>query len=268
MSSLREAFAILREAPDGLDVAEAALLVARCEKPDARVEETLAEVDRLAAHAPLAGATDALAVRAAFLAEYVCAECGFAGSVDYYRRSNSYLDDVVASREGIPITLAVIYLAIGRRMGLDIEGVNFPGHFLIRISERDESVLLDPFSGTLTTLEACQARLRAFQGDEARLGPQHLRTADTRDIVIRMLGNLKGIDLHNGEFGSALALSDRILWLKPDLVTEFRDRAVILEQMGSFDAAAFELERLRPALRDELSRRAIDAKISALRAKG
>ncbi len=259
---------MLREAPDSLDVVEAALLVARCEKADVQVDETLAEIDRLARRAPLASATDGLAVRAGVLADYVCAECGFAGSVDYYQRSNSYLDDVVASREGIPITLAVIYLAIGRRIGLEMEGVNFPGHFLVRIRERGDSVLLDPFAGAVTSVEACQARLRAFQGEAARLGPQHLRAANTRDIVVRMLGNLKGIDLHNGNFPSALALSDRILWLRPESLMEFRDRAVILEQMGSFDAAALELERLRPMLRDELSRRALDAKISALRAKG
>ena len=270
MSALREAFQRVRETPDsGLDVAEAALLVARCEKADAPARETLERLDELSrdARERLDAQAD-IVRRASHLADYLASECGFAGSVDYYQRRNSYLDEVVASGEGIPISLAVVYIAVGRRVGWHLHGVNFPGHFLVRLVEGDDSVLIDPFAGAMTTLEACEARLKAFQGDDARLGPQHMQPATTRDIVVRMLGNLKGIDIHNGDFESALALSDRILWICPDLVTEFRDRAVILEHMGSYDAAAFELERLRPAVADPLSMRAIDQKIKELRSRG
>lgn len=271
--ALRDAFELLRTTADeDIDVIEAALLVARSMDDDAPVQRTLDEANALAEEAQQWVHSDAPAGFAAELCEFLCGQAGFIGSTDYYSADNSALNRVFATRQGIPISLAVVYIGTAQRLqrsGFLIQGVNFPSHFLVRIAVRGsgDSVLIDPYAGAITTEQACEQRLQQMHAN-LHLQDEHLQAATAVQIVVRMLGNLKLIHLNEGAFEKALHFSDQILWLMPDHPQEFRDRAVLLEQAGSLAAAAFELERLLPYLGDEMSRRTVRQKIGALREAG
>jgi regulator of sirC expression with transglutaminase-like and TPR domain len=190
---------------------------------------------------------------------------GFRGVPEdaYYAYENSWLDRALERRTGIPITLAVVHLAVGRRVGLDLHGVNFPGHFLVRLQAGPgaEARLIDPWTGMPTTEQECEARLRLLHGQDAVLRPgEHLRAADTRGIVVRMLNNLKTVALSRRELHDALRYSTFLTLLVPGDVSQYRDRAVLHEQLGDHAAAALELERLAEQvgegpLRDRLAQR-------------
>lgn len=170
-------------------------------------------------------------------------------------------------KAGIPITLALVYMEVGRRIGLDIEGVGFPGHFLAKFGGTDE-ILIDPFHGRIVSRAECEQRLRAVVGQEVALDPAvHLRAARPREILVRMLTNLKNIGLQSGAFERAFGASERILLLLPDTPEELRDHALIAERLR-YDAVALDdFRRLR-----EVSPRAaksveLDRKIAALASK-
>lgn len=148
---------------------------------------------------------------------------------------------MIERRQGIPITLAIVYLTLGRRLGLHLEGVSFPGHFLVKCGD---AVVIDPFVGARVSREACEARLRQSVGRAITLEPRlHLRAATHRQILVRMLSNLKQIFARQSDFGRTLACCDRILLLEPDAPHELRDRALVYEQLDCTAAASADLER-------------------------
>jgi regulator of sirC expression with transglutaminase-like and TPR domain len=272
--SARERFAALasrRDAElDHADLELGAILIAAEEYPDLEIATLRAALDELGERAldRLTGVEgDARVER---LNRFLFAEEGFAGASEYYDPRNSYLNEVLARRCGIPITLAIVYIAVARRAGVDARGISFPGHFLVRCAGRGEQIV-DAFHGRTISLDECEARLANALGPGTALRPElHLRDASAREILVRMLANLQRIFAGSGDAERLLACCDRIVLLTPTEPTALRDRALVYQRLGWFAAAvadidaalqhasgteqAASLARLRDALRARLGR--------------
>ncbi|HEU4596584.1 MAG TPA: tetratricopeptide repeat protein [Pyrinomonadaceae bacterium] len=226
-----------------IDVARAALLIAAEEEPGrCDVARCLARLDEMGAEARArVERRGGSAIEA--LNKYLFEELGFAGDqANYYAPRNSLLNYVLERRQGIPITLSVVYMEVGRRAGLEVEGIGMPGHFIVRAADELEgrAVLVDPFYGKVVDEDECQQRLDTIYGGQVPLGEEHLRAVGPRDILIRVLGNLKGIYVQSQLYRRALAAVERILLLAPLDPDEHRDRGMLLAQ----------LDRLTPAIEE------------------
>lgn len=240
MLESRRRFARLVAQPDAsIELAHAALLVAAEERPGLDVEHYRAQLYELglAARERLAQEQDANPVVA--LNKFVFEELGFTGNqTSYYDPRNSLLSDVLERRTGIPITLSVVYMEIGRRAGLHVEGIGLPGHFIVRAGDgRGEPLFVDPFNGKIVDTEDCQERLDTIYGGQAPLRDVHLRPVSTREILARLLRNLKGIYAQAGLYRRALSIIERIFLVAPDAIEERRDRGAILAQLGRYSEA-------------------------------
>ena len=235
-----------------IDLARACLLIAEDAYPALDIEKYLAELEvlalRLRAGLPRsAGAEDKLIALNRFLFE----ELGYTGNADdYYDPRNSYLNDVIDRRTGIPITLAVVYMELGRRIGLPLEGVSFPGHFLVRLSLRSGVLVLDPFAGgEPQSQDELRARLQRVIPEGATGGlplrelplEQFLEPASNRQILARLLRNLKSIYRETGQPGRLLEVLDRMLLVAPDAAGELRDRGLVYQQLECYRAALKDL---------------------------
>ncbi|HEV8712716.1 MAG TPA: tetratricopeptide repeat protein [Candidatus Binatia bacterium] len=244
LPSARERFTqLVSGSEEELDLAEAALLIAQEEHPDLDIAAYLRRLDELAAsvrarlpQAPApADIIHNLNIR-------LFHEEGLTGNEsEYYDPRNSFLNEVLDRKRGIPITLSLIYLEVGRRLGLPLVGVGFPGHFLVKYSGADGDVVLDPFAGGATlSRDELEQRLRSMYGDAnpflAQIS-QLLVPASKKEILVRMLRNLKGIYLQQNDFTRALAAVDRILLVAPDLALEVRDRGAVHQRLGHLQAA-------------------------------
>jgi regulator of sirC expression with transglutaminase-like and TPR domain len=245
MNEARQRFAALAAVPDRhIDVAEAALLIAQEEYPHLDVDAYLRRLDGLAdeVRASIAAAGDP-AAKVTRLNRFLFEEQGFAGnSASYYDPRNSYLNDVLDRRTGIPISLSVIYCEVARRVDLPMCGVSFPGHFLTKYAG-DPEIIVDAFFGTVITIDECRQRLEAIYGPKAQFDARLLRPATPREILVRMLSNLKQVYVERRDLERALASVDRILLLTPDVPRELRDRGLLYQQLDCFAAAARDLER-------------------------
>jgi regulator of sirC expression with transglutaminase-like and TPR domain len=238
-----------------VDLARAALLVAAADRPGLDVGHYLTRLDTLAHQASreLELCSDPVE-RVGQLCHYLFEDLGLRGNAAaYYDARNSYLDQVLDRGLGIPITLAVILLEVAWRLDLDLEGVDFPGHFLVRLPARrpgEQAVLLDPFhGGGVVDRWGCQVLLDRASGGQLQLQPpQHLRTATKRGILARMLRNLKGVHLREGHLDQALAAVERLLVVQPDHPQERRDRGLLYLTLGRFARAADDLARYLGAL--------------------
>ena len=241
----------------GHDLAPAALALARVEYPALEPAPWLAELDRLAALAARRIATCGIDTDATIRAfnEFLYDECGFHGNRDRYDDPrNSFLNEVLDRRTGLPITLAVVYMEVARRAGLRVDGVNFPGHFLLRVPlpepGDEDAVIVDPFHGGAILSEYdCRQLLRQHVGDEAAFDPALLHPATRRDIVVRMLVNLKRLYVRMRSFPQARFVSTLLLAAEPAGVSELRDRGLLAYHLQDFPAALRDLEeylRLSP----------------------
>ena len=262
MDDPTERFAALVRGPkDVLDanLDTAALLIAAHARPGLDVDAYRLVLDDLASACPepvLAEVTNLL-----FGVE------GFRGNDDdYYDPRNSYLDQVLERRVGIPITLAVVLLEVARRVGIDLDGVSMPGHFLVRLAG-EPPILLDPFEGGRLLSEAeCVARFRAVQGPAAPFDPGYLEPVGTMAIVARMLNNLRGVHLQRQDSHS-LEWVLRLRSLLPGATLEERtERAGVLAALARFDEAATLLEDLA-TYAPESQAEAMTAKARGLRAR-
>jgi len=248
------AFAAHVEAGEGrIDLARACLMIAQDAYPDLDIDACLAKLERMAETLRTrSGGRGAAEDKLLALNAYLFEELGFAGNAeDYYDPRNSYLNEVIDRRTGIPITLAVLYIELGRRVGLPLEGVSFPGHFLVRLRMRQGMLVLDPFCGgaPLATSDL-RERLRRVvpEGATGLIGVDDLpldtflEPADKRQILGRVLRNLKGIYLAGARYERALEVLNRLRIVAPEAATELRDRGLVYER----------LECWRPAL-DDLS---------------
>lgn len=261
MTRLRDEFAAVLAAGDAPDLGRAALAIARIAYPELDPEPYLAELDTLAAAAgarlPAAG-SDVDAVRT--VAGYLFRERGFRGNEeDYYDPRNSFLNDVLVRRTGIPITLAVVLIETSARIGLRVEGVGFPGHFLVRVPGARGPVLLDPFDGgRVVPQKELLARLQALAGPERRtvteVPPDAVEATGTRAILARMLRNLLRIYLERDDAAHALDSIDLLSALVPVTPELLRVRGMLFERLECFAAA---LQDIRAYL--ELAPHAPDA---------
>ncbi len=216
-----------------LDVAETALLFAADEYPELDCEYYLRFIDQLALEAA-PRLTGDLENRVAGLAALLFEEKGYQGNGgNYYDPRNSYLNDVLERRLGIPISLTVLAMAVGERAGLEIVGVGLPGHFIAKAIDGDEEVLFDPFhDGQLLTNGACEALVEAVTGRSFTLTPEALQPVPLGLIVLRMLNNLKGIYLQSSDFSRAVRVIERMRVLSPDDPSQRRDLGVALVRAG------------------------------------
>jgi regulator of sirC expression with transglutaminase-like and TPR domain len=229
----------------GDEIAPAALAIARIEYPSLDPDPYLATLDRMGEEAAarmgtLSEIPEERSVRA--FNEYLYDEQGFAGNRERYDDPrNSFLNEVLDRRTGIPISLAVIYLEVARRAGLRVDGVNFPGHFLLRARD---NVIIDPFHGGAQLSEYdCRQLLRQHVGDEAAFDSTLLAPATRHDIVVRMLVNLKRLYVRMRSFPQARFISSLLLGVDPSGVSELRDRGLLAYHLQDFPAALRDLEQ-------------------------
>ncbi|MBI4412896.1 MAG: tetratricopeptide repeat protein [candidate division NC10 bacterium] len=237
--------ALIRRPEEEIDLAEAALLIAGEEYPNLDVAAYLSLLAHMGAEARrrAGGAGPAEALES--LNRYLFDELGFAGDTEnYYDPRNSYLNDVLERRTGIPISLSTVYMTVARHSGLPIRGVGFPGHFLVKFAGEGEEIVLDPFNrGAILTEADCQRLLDQATAGWARFSRELLGATGTKAILARMLGNLKGIYAATRQYAKALACVERILLLTPDAAPEIRDRGLLLAQMQRTEEAVLALTR-------------------------
>ena len=240
---IRQLFRAAVSMPDAsIDLARAALLIAAEERTHLKVEHYLSLLDQISERARAHVAQSTGPIIEAFN-HFMFEEMGFAGNqLNYYDPRNSFLDDVIDRRTGIPITLSVVYMEVGRRAGLRTEGVGLPGHFIVRAWEgySTEARLVDPFHGKMLDLSDCQDRLDELYGGQVALTSEHLRAATPREILTRMLTNLKAIYTRASLYRQALAVVERLLILMPEAVSEHRDHGTLLAQLGRLPEAIAE----------------------------
>ncbi|WP_068818740.1 SirB1 family protein [Phormidesmis priestleyi] len=181
---------------------------------------------------------------------YLYGNLGFAGNTEnYYDPRNSFLNDVIDRRTGIPITLSLVYLAIAQRLDFPMVGIGMPGHFLIRPIQEDMDIFVDAFSqGEILFPQDCQDRLNQMSGQSVEMQPQFLAAVTSRQFLARMLTNLKATYLNRGEMEKVLAAIERILLLFPDAAFELRDRGILYFRMNRWIEARQDLEAYLDAL--------------------
>jgi regulator of sirC expression with transglutaminase-like and TPR domain len=228
-----------------IDLARAALLVAREEYPQLSEERSLGILDLLAEETKdrLDNENAPLIVLQELL-KTLYERHGFRGNREaYYDPRNSFLNDVLDRQLGIPLTLSIVLLEVGWRLGLPLEGVNFPGHFLVRFRGDTVDLLIDPYDGgTLRFQDQSQELLDRVYGGMVRVNESFLKTAGPREMLVRLLTNLKSIYLNVQDHKRALAAVDRILLIRPIAAGEIRDKGVILARMGRNQEALEQLE--------------------------
>jgi len=242
------------------DLAIAALMIARLEYPDLDAGPYIEELDAMGRDAAVRVATarpghdtppgiDPQAyARVAALNEYLFREQRFIGNTaDYEDPRNTFLNEVLDRRTGIPITLALVYMEVARRAGIPAEGVNFPGHFLVRCPMRpgqDSDLIIDAFhGGALLSEDGCLQLLRKHAGEGAVWDDAHLRTRATKpQILTRMLVNLKRVYVQMYSFPQARDITELLLAVDPSATHELRDRGLLAFQLNDFSAALRDLQ--------------------------
>ncbi len=266
-SRARERFAELVSGSEAdLNLAEAALLIAQEEQPELDVAAYLGRLDALA---------DSVRSRlpeAASFADIIQAlntvlfeEEGLSGNqTDYHDPRNSFLNEVLDRKLGIPITLSLVYIEVGNRLGVPLVGVGFPGHFVVKYAGPDGETVLDPFqAGSRVSQAQMEDKLRAMYGPNNPFAgqlPKLLAAVGKKDMLLRMLRNLKQIYTQKEDFERALSVVERILLLAPDHPVEVRDRGAIHHRMGHQQLAVRDFQRylqLAPKADDARTVRAV-----------
>ncbi len=255
MTAQLEAFELaVRQDDARIDLARACLLIGQDAYPGLDVERYLGEIEGMAIRlrARLRGGGGA-EERIVALNQFLFGDLGFAGNTrDYYDPRNSYLNEVIDRKTGIPITLAILYMEVGRRIGLPLAGVSFPGHFLVRLKLRGGMLVLDPFSGgaPLAEAELRQRLQRVIPEGAADKVPvaelpldQFLEAATNRQILARVLRNLKGIYRETDKPERMLDVLNRMLVLAPEASGELRDRGLVYQKLECYRAALQDLSQ-------------------------
>jgi len=232
-----------------LPLTEAAIAIAQDVYPRLDLAAVQSDIDRLAATLRTRLPSDASTVhRLRSLNHYFFKELGFQGNRnDYYDPDNTYLNKVLERRRGIPISLAILYMEIGEQIGLRLRGVSFPGHFLVKLAVRSGDIFLDPFTGASLSRDELEERLAQYFEARKLEVPAELalipaiQEAAPRDVLVRMLRNLKGIYHDRREFERLLAVQQRLVILRPEVGEEKRDRGLIYAQLDCPRAALEDL---------------------------
>ena len=233
---------------DEIDLAEAALLIAKSVNADLDVSSYLSRIEALAAQLAqrLQNCTSETE-RILALNRFLFDEQGFAPNIDnYYDPRNSFLNEVLERRVGIPISLSILYIEVGRRAGLPLRGVSFPGHFLVKCKVDDGLIVLDPYCrGVSLSLNDLQQRLREVKGGEVSRAiiAGMLVAANKKEILARVLRNLKAIYVERQDDNAALSVTEWIIALTPADALEVRDRGLLYAKLECPRAAMEDFER-------------------------
>ncbi len=266
-------FATLVADDETLPLLEAAACLAQDEYPDGDVQQVLDSVDQLAQRLRRRLSPDADPLqRLRMLNQFFFKDLGFAGNVNHYHDpDNSYLHVVLRTRRGIPVSLAVLWLELAQGLRLKARGINFPGHFLVKVNLPAGQVVIDPFSGESLSREALSERLLPYQQSRGMVGEfevpmgLYLQSATPRDILVRMLRNLKDLHRSQADASRLLAVQERLVILLPDHWPEWRDRGLAHAELGNTREAVADLERYCAETDDALDRDLIEQRIQALR---
>ena len=243
--SLLEFAAAVRRPESRIDLSRAALLIARADYPDLDLRRYLTRLQELADGARSEDWTGSPLKRLHRLRRFLFEEQGFRGNdADYYDPQNSFLNDVLDLRLGIPITLSLVFMEVGRRLALPVEGIGLPGHFIVGFGAGEERILLDPFNGgAILTPEGCEAVVSRVIGHPVTLEASHFLPISKRQLLSRILTNLKAAYFKREEWEKALGVLDRLLVLDPDSPGEGRDRGLVFAKLGKFPVAIALWER-------------------------
>jgi regulator of sirC expression with transglutaminase-like and TPR domain len=245
-SSARQYFYHEIQQPDEqIDLAKAALYIAQEEYPKLDADEYLNALDTMAMEVEERLPAQAYPLRIIqTINKYLYDDLGFTGNTtNYYDPRNSFLNDVIERKTGIPITLSLVYLEVARRIDFPMAGVGMPGHFLIRPAIADMEIFVDAFNrGEVMFPQDCQEKLTQIYGQPVTLQPQYFDVVNGRLFLARMLTNLKLIYIKQQELEKALAAVERILLLFPGVAMELRDRGLLYYQTGQFTLAADDLQ--------------------------
>lgn len=242
-------FSTLVQSDTHFPLLEAAVSLAQDEYPDLDVQQVLGDVDQLLARLKRRLPSDASALqRLRALNQFFFRDLRFGGNVnDYYDPDNSYLNAVLRTRRGIPISLAVLWLELAVGMELNARGIAFPGHFMVKVNLPKGQVVIDPFSGQSLSREELAERLDPFRqrspdGDyEVPMG-LYLQSTPPRDIIGRMLRNLKDIHKNQHDSQRLLAVLERLIVLQPEAWQEYRDRGIVRAALGNRSGAIADLQ--------------------------
>ncbi|MBK5205553.1 MAG: tetratricopeptide repeat protein [Polaromonas sp.] len=266
-------FSSLVQSDEHFPLLEAAISLAQDEYPDLDVQQVLGDVDQLLARVKRrlpADSPDLQRLRA--LNQFFFRDLSFGGNVnDYYDTDNSYLNAVLRTRRGIPITLAVLWLELAVGLGLNARGVAFPGHFMVKVNLPKGQVLIDPFSGQSLSREELAERLEPFRQRsgivdefEVPMG-LYLQSAPPREIISRMLRNLKDIHRNQEDWQRLIAVQDRLIVLQPEAWAEYRDRGLALAVEGEVARAVADLETYLKHAEDALDIDVVVERLTELR---
>jgi regulator of sirC expression with transglutaminase-like and TPR domain len=228
---------------DQIDLAEAALMIAATEYPGLDPAPCLETLDQLAARVQAGPTLSALANIAA-INTVLFEEENFEGNTkEYDDPRNSYLNDVLVRKTGIPITLSLVYTEVARRKGVPLAGVGFPGHFLVKHPGPPAEIIVDPFHrGEVLSPADCSALLREHFGPEAELKSEYFAAATKKQILARMLNNLKGSYYRRNNYLKVLTMIELALATREDVLTNVRDRGMVYFAMRRYSDAVRELK--------------------------
>jgi len=259
---------LVKRSEPAFDLARAALLVAAETNPNMDVDGHLHTLDTWAEQlrALLQPEWNNLQ-KLARLRHFVFEVLRFRGDhQDYYSPSNSMLNEVMDRRLGVPLTLSIIFMELGWRVGIPFEGVGFPGHFLVRLTGEPRDLLLDPFSdGRSVHEEDCRHMLEEISGGKLEMCDAYLNSISKHDMIARLLLNLKGAYLRAEDDQGALGAVDRLLVLRPGDLDELRDRGLLLYRLRRYGAAIEQLKRYLEERPDASDRETIETHLLNLR---
>ena len=245
-STSRRQFRDILSRPDAaVDLAEASLLIACEEYPELDVPAYLTRLEAMGSALRERLADEPRPERAVMaLNRYLFQEEGFHGNAEeYYDPRNSYLNEVLDRRMGIPISLSTVYMEVARRAGLRVEGVGMPGHFIVRVRAGPHAILIDPFyAGALLSETDCQQRLDRIFGGRLKMEASMLAPCGRKDILERTLRNLKTIYFKQGDHLRALGAVELLLTVNPDSAEDVRDRGVLYAALDCYGLAVRDLE--------------------------
>ena len=266
-------FASLVKSDAEFPLLEAAISLEQDEYPDLDVQQVLGEVDQLLARLKRRIPGDAGPLhKLRVLNQFFFTDLGFGGNVNnYYDPDNSYVSVVLRTRRAIPISLAVLWIELAQGLGLAARGVGFPGHFMVKVNLPKGQVVIDPFDGQSLSREELSERLEPYRRRsglvdefEVPLG-LYLQTTPPRDIIARMLRNLKEIHKAQKDTGRLIAVLDRLIVLLPKAWTEYRDRGLAHAQLGDSRLAVADLETYLANVPDSVDTETVAARVNELR---
>jgi regulator of sirC expression with transglutaminase-like and TPR domain len=269
LSNIRRFAQVVDRPESAIDLGEAALLIAEDAHPGLDIPRYLRRLDEIAA--PLEGRfeeTSPLGEMVQALNGHLFGELGFRGNEeDYYDPRNSYLNEVLDRRLGIPITLSALYIEVARRIGLTVVGIGLPGHFIVEARRDTSSMLLDPFhGGAALTPEDCERLVEGVYGTSVPFSEEQLTPVRKRQILTRMLNNLKRTYLTQDRPDRAWPVVEKMLHLNPESALDRRDRGLLAYRMNRFAEARDDLRFYLDRTPDAPDRVAIRSSLAAVEA--